>query len=293
MKSLFLIAAILFAISSASQAQAPVRDYMFTIETEFASGSVRLSQTERLEMKRLIYEQLGYYLQRLHGKSIGAMPHDIVVKSAITISRTDAAGSAAKNQEVSQKRANALDADVQEIMRSLGVRFAPTAFFAMGVGEDEANEAECVREYRYCRQNEQSYVLPWETAQPCYRETLVCPGYQRRSTIEIIFEYKPSGFEAPPIINDEVIQTPLPDIIEEVPPTPPVAGEEPPVEQDLPPVTTEEPESSEEDDPVQDGPVQTVPETEEDTTTPPATSDDDGEKQGPNKLKVYGNDIEE
>lgn len=301
MKKALVIIYIISAFSFASFAQAPVRDYMFTVETEFASGSVRLSQGERNEMKRLIYEQLGYYLQSLHAQGLSALPSDIGVKSAITISRTDAIGSAAKNLEVSQKRSEGLDNDVRAIMISLGVRFVPSAFFPMGVGEQEANEAECTREVRYCSASETPYQLPWDPPpQPCYKETMVCPSYQRRSTIEIVFEYIPSSGFTPPT-DEEVIQKPLPDIVEDQPGSPSIIEIEPPNAQDQQPPSVQEvpppsapapapaltPPNTGGSDEATDDVEPNTPEAPADTSAPAE------EKPGPNKLKVYGNEIED
>lgn len=286
-----ILFATLLVLASAAEAkaqkQATIRDYRFTIETEFAAGSVRLSRTERTEMKRLVYEQLGYYLQEIHQSGIGAFPGDIIVKSAITVSRTDASGTAAKNQEVSQKRANGLDANMREIVSSLGIRFSPEVFFAMGVGEDESNENECYPEMQYCS-NQPQYTLPWD--QPCVKEVLVCPAYQRRSTIEVILQYSPAAITPPPV-DDKIITQPLPDITPEEKPVPPSSIEE------LPPATDSD--SIIEPVPEKKDPTQPLPVPEDSNTvtppeekTPETDTPAEPEKKGPNKLKVYGNDIE-
>ncbi len=299
MKNVLILLTFLTAVCSSVQAlgrtNGNVRDYRFTIETEFGAGSVKLSADDKNIMKRLVYEQLGYYLQSLHQRGISAMPEDIIVKSAITVSRTDAAGTAAKNQEVSQRRAMGLDNDMRAIMFNLGVRFSPEVFFYMGVGEEEANEYECEIEVRPCGNQQQQIQLPWDPpVQQCYRETLVCPAHQRRSTIEVILQYAPGVVTTPPVDN-KIVTEPLPDITPDKTPSIIEIPETQKQPEDVQPL----PENPKVDTPAVVQPLPSPSTTEE--SAPEADNLPEAEdkpapedtKPGPNKLKVYGNEVED
>jgi hypothetical protein len=153
-RSIMLISISTLGMSSqvhASNRLGQLESYSFDLNVGFRSGQLELSSEARDQLYYQVHSYIEDYRVQLASHGVDLNNGQLSIREVIIYSRSDARGDAYGNMTLSERRAQFLVPELENMFMREYISFDESKFTAIGLGESEADENACKYTQQICR----------------------------------------------------------------------------------------------------------------------------------------------